>query len=377
MTVVDGPPPGTTRLAWVKDALLRSIAAGEFDHDQPFATQRQLVERFGVSTTTAVRVLNDLARDGVVVRRRGMGTFVARPAPPPAAGTVAFVSPDEVGPHQAALTAGLIGECAARGRTLVVAHTTSAGDEGEVLRRVVDAGARAVVLFAQDGSRVAPTLTALASRGVAVVMVDRHLPDHPGDAVLFDDDAVGHDVTAAVLARGHTAVAALWSETGVSSVADRLAGHRRALREAGLEVQPDRSALRPWAGLPPAARRARLEQLLASPPGLTAVVCGNAPTMALVADDLMGFASGFPERVELASMDEYGPYDVSPLAIASATLPVREMGVAAVRLLHERLADPGSPARHVVLPATVRVAPRRRGTLVLSAVEPPGVLRPR
>lgn len=375
MVVMDGPPPGTTLLAWVKSALVRSIAAGEFDHDQPFITQRELVERFGVSTTTAVRVLNDLARDGVVVRRRGLGTFVARPGPATASRTVAFVSPDDVGPHQTALTAGLAAECAARGLTLVVDHSTGAADEEGVLRRVVAAGAGAVVLFAQEGSRAGPALAALARRGVAAVLVDRHLPEHPGDAVLFDDDAVGHAVTRAVLARGHTALAALWSETGVTSVADRLSGHRRALREAGVPVSPERSALRTYAGLPPAARRARLEALLTSPEGLTAVVCGNAPTMALVADDLMAFESGFPGAVELASMDEYGPYDVSPLAIASATLPVREMGVAAVRLLAERLSDPSTPWHHVVLPARVHVAPRRRGTLVLRAAGPAHVAR--
>src|ERR687895_2173785 len=105
MTSETGPPhgplepaPGVTLFAWVKQELLDSIARGEFSPDEPFITQREIVERFGVSTTTAVRALNELVADGVVVRRRGRGTFVAErgtsrlPAPsgPPA---IAYVSP--------------------------------------------------------------------------------------------------------------------------------------------------------------------------------------------------------------------------------------------------------------------------------------------
>src|SRR5690349_8968264 len=92
------PPPGMTLFAWVKASLRDSIARGEYVADQPFVTQRQIVERFGVSTTTAVRALNDLVAEGLVVRRRGRGTFVADAARrDPSASvtqqrTVAFVS---------------------------------------------------------------------------------------------------------------------------------------------------------------------------------------------------------------------------------------------------------------------------------------------
>src|ERR687890_2338154 len=75
------PPSGVALFAWVKQELLDAISRGEFSPDEPFITQREIVERFGVSTTTAVRALNDLVADGLVVRRRGRGTFVAEPPP--------------------------------------------------------------------------------------------------------------------------------------------------------------------------------------------------------------------------------------------------------------------------------------------------------
>ncbi|WP_193317776.1 MULTISPECIES: type 1 periplasmic-binding domain-containing protein [Streptomyces] len=100
----------------------------------------------------------------------------------------------------------------------------------------------------------------------------------PTDAVLFDDFAVGHSVTDAMLERGHAAPAVLWSESDVTSVRDRFSGYLRALHDRGLVGHPDRSALVSYVDLPPERRRERLLSLLDSPLGLTALICGNAVT---------------------------------------------------------------------------------------------------
>ena len=139
------------------------------------------------------------------------------------------------------------------GHRLVVTTTPDVESEEAVLSRVVDEGAHGLVVYLRDRSRAAPALERLRRRGVAVVLVDRYLPSMPSDAVIFDDFAIGYDVTTAVLDRGHRALAVLWGEEDVTSVRDRLSGHYRALRERGLPELPERSALRNYAALPPAA----------------------------------------------------------------------------------------------------------------------------
>jgi DNA-binding LacI/PurR family transcriptional regulator len=368
---VGGPPPGMTLFAWVKASLRDSIARGEYAPDQPFVTQRQIVERFGVSTTTAVRALNDLVADGLVVRHQGRGTFVAPPASRrgvrtmPVVRTVAFVNFQDDA-HQVAVRAGVAAECAAHGHRLVVSSTPDVDSEEAVLRQAVDDGAVGVIAYLRDRSRAATTIDELRRSGVPVVLVDRYLPSMPTDAVIFDDFAIGYDVTTAVLDRGHRALAVLWGEEDATSVRDRLSGHYRALRDRDLPELPERSALRDYAALPPARRQERLRSLLESPGGLTAVIGGNAATMSLAASDLLSFSDGFPGAIELANMDELGPYHISPLAVVSATLPAREMGATAMRLLHERLSGSDQPPRHVVLPGRVHVVAPGRNTLSVS-----------
>jgi GntR family transcriptional regulator of arabinose operon len=361
------PAPGVALFAWVKQELLDSIARGEFSADEPFITQREIVERFGVSTTTAVRALGELVADGVVVRRRGRGTFVAERAPPPAATSgqrvVRYVSPDAAGVHESELLSGLAAVSASLGYELTIERTHSVAHEEEVLRRVAASGTQGVVLFPRDRSTAVGAVEAMQRRGVAVVVVDRYLPGLPTDAVLFDDFAVGYDVTAAMLDRGHRAPAMLWSESDVTSVRDRLSGHYRALRDRGLPELPERSALRGYDPLDPATRRQLLRSMLESPERLTALICGNAPTLALAVSDLLAMETGFPGSVELASMDQSLPCDVSPLAVVSARLPTREMGEQAAHLVHERIEGSTSPLRHIVLRATVQVADRGQNTL--------------
>jgi GntR family transcriptional regulator of arabinose operon len=376
------PARGVALFAWVKQELLDSIARGEFSPDEPFITQREIVERFGVSTTTAVRALGELVAEGVVVRRRGRGTFVAERAPVRRAGgqgtpVLAYVSPDHrEGVHDAELLAGLAAEAAALDYQLRVAHARSAPHEEEVLRTVVAGGAQAVVLFAHDRSTAAGVVDELRRDGVVTVLVDRYFPGLPTDAVIFDDFAVGYDVTTAMIDRGHRAMGLLWSETDVTSVRDRLSGHYRALRDRGLPELPERSALRLYAGLDPAARQRRLRSLLGSSEPLTALLFGNAPTLALAASDLLAMDAGVPGSVELASMDQSSPDAISPLAVASARLPTREMGRRAVQLVHERLEGSTAPARHLVLSAEVQVAAPGRNTLVVSGTVPSAVAAP-
>jgi GntR family transcriptional regulator, arabinose operon transcriptional repressor len=351
------PAPGVALFEWVKQELLDAIARGDFSPDEPFITQREIVERFGVSTTTAVRALNELVAEGVVVRKRGRGTFVADRAPArrataSGAPVLAFVCPDSrVALHNAELLAGFSVEAAALGYQLTVAHTRSAAHEVEVLRTVAAGGAQAVALFAHERSTAAGVLAELHRNGVATVLVDRYFPSLPTDAVLFDDFAIGYEVTTAMIERGHRDIAVLWGETEVTSVRDRLAGHCRALRDLGLPELPERSALHAFKRLAPVARQRRLRALLGSGESVSALLFGNAATLALAVSDLVAMDVDFPGPVELAGMDQSG--GILPMSVVSARLPTREMGRRAARLAHERVEGSTEPARHVVLPAEV------------------------
>ncbi|GAB3410561.1 substrate-binding domain-containing protein [Flindersiella endophytica] len=361
----------------IKAELRETVARGGYEAGVPFITQRVLCERFGVSNATAVRVLNDLVTEGVLVRHRGRGTFVAeRPVPPPGAGerdphrSVSFIVYDE-GPHQSELFRGVSSVCLEAGyRVFVVNSKASPDAEEQALRQALRFGASGVLLYPRQGEGSLAALADLRAAGTPVVLLDRHLPGFPTDAVLADNYAVGYQLTSALIARGHRRIATLWGEHQCTSVHDRSTGHIQALREHDLPILPELTALRPYVDLPEARRKAHLSGLLSAATPPTVLLCANGAVLATAAHDLAGLGVRIPEDLDLAGMDDAGPFDLLPLACDAAVLPSFDMGATAAQLLLARLADadPYREPRHRVLPIALRSREDGQAHLTVAAV---------
>lgn len=63
----------------LREKLTGRIAAGEWKTGDKMPSERAICEEYGVSRMTVREVLGDLERDGVLMRMRGKGTFVAGP----------------------------------------------------------------------------------------------------------------------------------------------------------------------------------------------------------------------------------------------------------------------------------------------------------
>jgi len=66
----------------IADGLRMSVAAGRLAPGDDIPSVRALATRLGVNPNTVARAYRELERDGVVVTRRGAGTFVARRSGP-------------------------------------------------------------------------------------------------------------------------------------------------------------------------------------------------------------------------------------------------------------------------------------------------------
>ncbi|MFC0106739.1 LacI family DNA-binding transcriptional regulator [Kibdelosporangium aridum] len=338
----------------VKRELLAAIAAGEYSPGKPFVTQREICERFGVSHATAVRALNELAAEGHVVRRRGQGTFVAERKPAPGDQTVACILQYH-GPHVSQLLAGVEAGCAEFGYRLYLTHCE--GDtarEEHALRQALAHNASGIIIYPAEGSRIEGVYEEVRSHRVPLVMVDRYRPDLATDAVLVDNFGAGHDLTVELIGIGHRVIATLWDETDATSVRDRLAGHLQALREHNIPARPDLTVLRRYRSQPVEQRRAMLRELLNGPQPPTVFLCSNGYALATAAHDLAALGLDIPGDVDLAGMDDAGPFDVLPLTVAAVELPSRELGRRAMRLLHSRVTEGPADPEMIVLPVTVK-----------------------
>lgn len=361
--IIDADARRLPRYAQIKRTLIEAIRNGEYEPGALFLTQPQVCERFGVSTTTATKALGELVAEGFLVRRQGRGTFVTEhppvdERPPPAAGpVVACVVYDGESSHVTGILRGIEEACRELGHRPAITYTWgSPTRESTALREAVRTGAAGVIIYPLDGGPDPEVLAEVRRAGTPLVLVDRYRADVPTDAVVADNFDIGFALTRELIAAGHHRIATLWSETRSTSVADRQAGHLRALRTYDVPVVPEFTALRSYTDLPEERRRAHLRSLLTAAHPPTALLCSNGYVLAAVTADLIALGRHVPQDIELAGMDSIGPYELFPLAALAAVVPSEEMGRQAVRLVAERAAGPGAgeESRHVVLPITVR-----------------------
>ncbi len=336
------------RYEQVKRELLALIAQGGHTPDRPFITQREVCERYGVSTTTAIRALNDLVADGVLVRQQGRGTFVAERPVVEAASVrrcaVALVIHGQ-GPVKEGIITGVESRCDELGFELLLYDSKGSLELQErALRRAVAAGVAGIALYSVEGSS-----QVLRELALPVVLIDRYQPDVPTDAVLADHFAVGYELTTYLIGLGHQRMATLWGEVDCTSVRERLSGHQQALRAHGLPSRPDLTALSTHQLLAPEARKARLSALLGQPDPPTVLLCSDGFIVTTAARELADLGYEVPGDIELAGMDDAGPASVLPLTVAAASLPVHDLGRTAVDLL----ATPSAAPRNIVLPITL------------------------
>ncbi|MEV6611156.1 GntR family transcriptional regulator [Kutzneria sp. NPDC051319] len=355
----------------VKHELLAAIAAGEYAPGRPFVTQREICERFNVSHATAVRALNDLANEGYVVRRRGQGTFVAdrSPVAPSPDRTIACVLQNQ-GPHVGQILTGIEEICADLGYRLFLNHCENdPAREEKVLWGALEHQVSGIIVYPAEGSVAIAPYAEARRRGVPLVMVDRYRPDLVADAVVADNMAVGRELTRALIESGHRTIATLWDEIDVTSIRDRLAGHVQALREHDIPVRPDLTVLRRYRDQPTEARRAMLSELLRGGQPPTVLLCSNGYALAMVAQDLVALGLEVPGDIDLACMDDAGPFDVLPLTAAAISLPARDMGRQAMTLLHQRVIGTAAETQLVVLPVTIQTRQSSVGYMRISRLE--------
>src|ERR1035437_7063977 len=69
-----------TKRRYIYEELRKQILAGKFPFKSPIPSANDLAQRFGVSYVTMHSAMTDLVRDGLLVRHKGKGSFVAEAA---------------------------------------------------------------------------------------------------------------------------------------------------------------------------------------------------------------------------------------------------------------------------------------------------------
>lgn len=62
----------------IQNDLKQQIVSGKFENGDKFYTEAELTKLYNVSSITVIRAVNELVKDGYLVRKQGKGTFISR-----------------------------------------------------------------------------------------------------------------------------------------------------------------------------------------------------------------------------------------------------------------------------------------------------------
>jgi LacI family transcriptional regulator len=244
-------------------------------------------------------------------------------------------------PYFSDVVAAVERAASAAGHTLLLVDTR---DDPEQERRMV----RALLERRVDGLILAPAGPTVPSLSVPAVLLDRFL-DAPLDHVGCENEAPTAELVTHLAGCGYRRIGLVAGLSGISTTAERIAGYRLGLEQAGL---PFDAALVAEGGSHRdrafAATHALLE--LDDPP--TALVSGNNFMTIGILRALRERGLRVPEDMGLVAFDDFEWADLFAPRLTAIAQPTAELGARAVELLLSRLDDPSLEPRRVRLPAT-------------------------
>lgn len=309
-------------------------------------TLEDVARRAGVSTATVSRCLNDPERVSAHTRDRVMAAvqelgyapnFGARALAARRTNTFGAIIPTM---ENAIFARGLQAfqeELGQHGITLLVACSFYKPElEEEQIRALIARGADALLLIGHD--RTPGSYALLERRQIPHVVAWAHDDQQSRPSIGFDNKAAMQALAAAVIGKGHRALALITAErAGNDRARGRAEGVLAAMAGAGLD--PDDLAIieTPYS-IPNGA--AAFTQLMSGPQRPTAVLCGNDVLAAGALSAARDMGLDVPGDVSITGFDDIEIAEIVSPALTTVHVPHRDMGrKAAQKLLALRNGD--------------------------------------
>ena len=188
-------------------------------------------------------------------------------------------------------------------------------------------------------------------QNVPIVVVGYPMPNVDVDIVRCDTEEAAYDIVRVLLDLGHRRIAALTGPENIVTATDRVAGYKRALREAGIAIEDE---LIQYGHFLPEKGYEMAQKMLNLNPLPTAVVTGNNFIAIGATKALYEAGVRIPEDMSVVTFDGPPPDLVIDPFFTMVSQPGFEMGTQAANLILHRLAgEADTPCQEKILPTQI------------------------
>ncbi|MCY1413105.1 HTH-type transcriptional repressor PurR [compost metagenome] len=274
---------------------------------------------------------------------------VARSLKARSTATIGLLVPNSINPYFAELARGIEDGCERNGYCVILCNSDDDPQKQRSYLRVLLEKRIDGLIVASVGEQ-ADLLSSLVTVRTPMVIVDRELEGVDADLVRIDHEQGAYLATRHLLELGHRDIACINGPADTSVGQLRLAGYRRALAEAGLQVDAQRV----------------LESDFTSPGGYEAAVKlleVDRPTAIFAANDMIGMGVlraaaerniRVPAELSVIGFDDIQMSRYIYPALTTVGQSIRQLGEMAAEQLLRRIAQPlGAFECRIVAPSIV------------------------
>ena len=326
------------------------------------ANMKQIAAKAGVSLGTVSHVLNNSARVREELRKKVLDAVnalgyhpseLARGLRRDKTNMIGMIIPDVTNPFFPAVVRGAEDVAFANGYRLVLCNTDNDHSKELVhlqeLRTYLPAG---LIVIPSNFSDLSTHAGSYRKAGSAVVCVDR-LPKHwDGDTVTVANEEGAYQATKYLIELGHRRLAAITGPLHLTNAQHRLAGFRRAVKEAALTIDPEYVL---EATFDRAGGHAKASLVLRMLPRPTAIVAANDMIALGVLQAISEAGLRCPDDVSVIGFDNLEISELTNPALASVHQPGYQMGATAARMLIDRVRGDSSAFQHAVLQTELKI----------------------
>ncbi len=302
------------------------------------ATIYEVSELAGVSLATVSRVVNKNARVSDKTKAKVISAMetlgyrpnsIAQSLASNRSNSVGLLVSELHGPFFGAMMSGIESEFRGAGKhTIVAAGHSDEQTEKDSIEFLINRNCDALILHAEAVSD--EYLIQLSKQKIPLTLINRLVKGLEDRCVCLDNEQGGYLATQSLIEKGHTQFAYIAGPLWKNDAQDRLNGHKRALRESGLEQNP---ALIYEGNFQQDGGRLGIETLHNTGHAFTAIVCGNdeMASGALTMSRELNIA--VPQQISVIGFDNIIYADYLYPKLTTIDYPVQLMGQMAAKLV--------------------------------------------
>jgi LacI family transcriptional regulator len=323
-------------------------------------TVNDVAKRAGVAPITVSRVINNSGYVSEATRTRVEAAIaelgyvpnrLARSLRTKRSHVLALVITDITNPFFTTVARGVEDTAGEAGYTVTYCNTDeSESKEKKYLDLLIQQQVDGILLV--PARSTADSVNYLQQHGKQVVVLDRRAPGAETDVVRCDSEEGAYRLTRLLLDLGHRRIALLGGPEGVSTAEDRLTGYRRAMAEAGIEVDND---LLHAGSFTQAGGQEMAGRVLSVAPRPTALLAANNFIALGALKAVVDSGLKVPKDIALVAFDDLPQALIIHPFLTVATQPAYQMAQEGTKLLLARLEDAAAgkesgACKEIVLP---------------------------